>query len=510
MAYVKGKESVGAIDIGTTGVRFVLFDEQARPVASAYRTLPLATPRPGWVEQDPEIFFAATQTVMHEALGQHPDATATLAGIGLTNQRETVVVWDRKTGRPLHPAIVWQDRRTADRCGELRQLGWMERVVDKTGLSIDPYFSATKIEWLLEHVPGLRTKAAKGDALFGTVDTWLLWKLTGEHLTDSTNASRTMLFDINEQDWDSELLELFNVPKAALPHVNASLSAFGQIHSELAAGELPIAGVLGDQQASLLGQGIIAPGQAQVTWGTGAFLLMNTGEQRVTSQSGLLVTIARTSPNANPIYALEGSVFVAGAAVQWLRDAMGLLDHAADSQAMADRIDSTDGVVFVPALTGLGSPHWDPEARGLMIGMTRGTRREHLVRAALEAIAYQTLDVVRAMENDTDIPLTELRVGGGAAQNDFLCQFQSDILGIPVVRPRHMETAAQGAAFAAGIAMGLWDDVEAVSKLWQEDRRFEPAMAPSVREQLLENWVRAVERAKGWCMGEKIRESEDL
>ena len=508
--YVKGKVRVGAIDMGTTGVRFAVFDEQASPVASSYRELPLATPHPGWVEQDPEILLAATQTVMNEVLSQHPDAAATLAGIGLTNQRETVVVWDRKTGRPLYPAIVWQDRRTAKRCSELRQQGWTERVTEKTGLSLDPYFSATKIEWLLEHVPGLRTKAARGDALFGTVDAWLLWQLTGEHLTDSTNASRTMLFDINTQDWDSEILGLFGVPRATLPRVCPSLSTFGRIRPELTAGGLPIAGVLGDQQASLLGQGIVAPGQAQVTWGTGAFLLMNTGEQRATSQSGLLATLARTSPTAKPIYALEGSVFVAGAAIQWLRDAMGLLDHAEDSQAMATRIDSTDGVVFVPALTGLGSPHWDPDARGLMIGMTRGTRREHLVRAALEAIAYQTLDVVHAMENDTGIRLTELRVGGGAAQNDFLCQFQSDILGIPVVRPRHRETTAQGAAFAAGIAVGLWNGVDAVSKLWKEDRRFEPAMEASEREQLLGNWHRAVERAKGWCVGEKMRESEDL
>jgi glycerol kinase len=506
--YLKGQVRVGAIDIGTTGVRFVLFDEEATPLASAYRELPLATPRPGWVEQDPEILLAATQTVMNEVLSQHADAADTLTGIGLTNQRETIVVWDRETGLPLHPAIVWQDRRTAQRCNELRALDYQGMIYERTGLSLDPYFSATKIEWLLRHVPGLQKKASMGDALFGTVDSWLLWQLTGEHATDHTNASRTLLFDLNLLDWDDEILALFDVPRVALPRVCHSLSIFGCIKPELAAGGIPIAGVLGDQQASLLGQGIVAPGQAQVTWGTGAFLLMNTGERRTHSQSGLLSTIARTSPNVQPIYALEGSVFVAGAAIQWLRDAMGLLDQAADSQAMSNMVNSTGGVVFVPALTGLGSPYWDPNARGLIIGITRGTRREHLVRAALEAIAYQTYDVVRAMENDTGRRLPELRVGGGAAQNDFLCQFQSDILGIPVVRPRHMETTAQGAAFAAGIAVGLWESVDAASKLWQEERRFEPTMLSADRDLLVENWSRAVERTKGWCIDELIGESE--
>jgi len=505
----KRKVRVGAIDIGTTGVRFMLFDEEATPMASAYRELPLATPKPGWVEQDPEILLAATQTVINEVLSQRPEAMLSLAGIGLTNQRETVIVWDRKTGRPLHQAIVWQDRRTAQRCNDLCRLGYQDVINDKTGLSLDPYFSATKIEWLLKHVPGVREKAVAGEALFGTVDSWLLWQLTGEHLTDHTNASRTLLFNITSQDWDDEILALFDVPRAALPRVCHSLSTFGHIHPDLAAGGIPIAGVLGDQQASLLGQGIVVSGQAQVTWGTGAFLLMNTGPRRAHSQSGLLSTIARTSPNAKPTYALEGSVFVAGAAIQWLRDAMGLLDHAADSHEMSLKADSTDGVVFVPALTGLGSPYWDPDARGLIIGITRGTRREHLIRAALEAIAYQTYDVVRAMECDTGNHLTELRVGGGAAQNDFLCQFQSDILGIPVVRPQHMETTAQGAAFAAGIAVGVWEDVAAVSELWKEDRRFEPDMSASDRDLLLGNWSRAVERAKGWCIDEVITKSED-
>jgi glycerol kinase len=493
-----GRTRIGAIDIGTTGVRFVLYDGEVNPIASAYRELPLATPKPGWVEQDPEGLLAATFAVLNEVLGRDDEQVNALACIGVTNQRETVVAWDRKTGRSLHPAIVWQDRRTAKRCDELRQRGQESKIHDRTGLSLDPYFSATKIEWLLEHVSGLAKSAADGSALFGTVDSWLLWNLIGEHVTDDTNASRTMLFNIDQKGWDDEILSLFGVPKSVLPKVLPSLSVFGRIKPGLVAAGVPIAGVLGDQQASLLGQGVVSPGQAQVTWGTGAFLLMNTGERRARSRSGLLTTIARTSPNEPTVYALEGSIFVAGAAIQWLRDGMGLLADAAESQEMSQMVDSTEGVVFVPALTGLGSPYWDPEARGLIIGITRGTRREHLVRAALEAIAYQTHDVVRAMEDDAGSRLSELRVGGGAARNDFLCQFQSDILGIPVIRPRHMETTAQGIAFAAGIAVGLWNGVEAVADLWQEDRRFEPTMPPEVAKTLLLNWTRAVERAKGW------------
>ncbi len=499
MSHLKPKVSVGALDVGTTGVRFVLFDESATPFASAYRELPLATPQPGWVEQDPEILFATTQTVINEVLGRHEGAIESLAAIGLTNQRETVLVWDRATNRPLYPAIVWQDRRTSLRCRQLQRRDDASRVSAKTGLSLDPYFSATKIEWLLEHVPRLRAKAASGDALFGTVDSWLLWQLTGEHRTDHTNASRTLLFDIHEMKWDRELLALFDVPQGSLPAICPSLSTFGRIRPELAAGGIPIAGVLGDQQASLLGQGIVRPGCAQVTWGTGAFLLMNTGSRCVSSHAGLLTTIARSGPSEAVSYALEGSVFVAGAAIQWLRDGLGLLDQSSDSYAMSQMVPSTDGVVFVPALTGLGSPHWDPDARGLMIGMTRGTRREHVVRAGLEAIAYQTYDVVRAMESDTGTSLSELRVGGGAANNDFLCQFQSDILEVPVIRPRMMETTAQGAAYAAGIAIGLWNGVGAVSDLWQEDQRFIPVMNDETRRHYLRQWHEAVKRSRGWC-----------
>ena len=494
-----GGALIGAIDAGTTGVRFVLFDENARSIASAYREVPIETPQPGWVEQDPALILDAALAVLREVFAQSASHAQSLVAVGLTNQRETVVAWDHETGRPLHPAIVWQDRRTAQRCGELSGSDAACLVGDRTGLRLDPYFSATKIEWLLHNVPGLLERVAQGTALFGTVDAWLLWHLTGEHATDDTNASRTMLYDIGRRAWDDDLLSLFGVPETSLPHVRPSLSVFGRIKPDLVSGRgVPIAGVLGDQQASLLGQGIVAGGKAQATWGTGAFLLMSTGQQRARSGSGLLSTIARTDDNQRVSYAIEGSVFVAGSVIQWLRDALGLLIDAADSQALAESVDSTRGVVFVPALTGLGAPHWDANARGLIVGITRGTRREHLVRAGLESIAYQTHDVVRTMERDIGHPLEELRVGGGAARNDFLCQFQSDILGVPVVRPTNLETTSLGAAYAAGIAVGLWEDADAVSEMWEAERRFLPNMPSETRQQLLDNWARAVERSKGW------------
>jgi glycerol kinase len=498
---------VGAIDAGTTGVRFVLFDEKARPVASAYRVVPVETPQPGWVEQDPDIIFEATLEVLRDVLARSESYTRSLTAIGLTNQRETVVAWDRKTGRPLHPAIVWQDRRTALRCDELREDDAACLIADRTGLRPDPYFSATKTEWLLQNVPGLLERAARGTALLGTIDAWLLWHLIGEHETDDTNAARTMLFDIDRCVWDDDLLSLFGIPRACLPRARPSLSVFGRIKPDLVSGAgVPVAGVLGDQQAALFGQGITAEGKAQVTWGTGAFLLMDTGPRRARSRSGLLSTIARTTPDQDPSYALEGSVFIAGAAVQWLRDAMGSLIDAADSQSLAESVDSTHGVVFVPALAGLGAPHWDANARGLIIGITRGTRPAHLVRAGLESIAYQTHDVVRAMERDVGYPIDELRVGGGAARNDFLCQFQSDILGIPVVRPKNLETASLGAAYAAGISVGLWEDADTVSKMWEAERRFLPDMSSRTRERLLDDWTRAVERSQGWS---KTRDAGD-
>jgi len=487
---------IGAIDAGTTGVRFALFDQVASIVGSAYREVPIETPRPGWVEQDPQAYLQATIDAVGGVLQRVPSES--LAAIGIANQRETVVCWDRETGESLHPAIVWQDRRTAAHCEALARSDKADLLRARTGLSIDPYFSATKMAWLLEHVPGLRAKAQAGEALFGTIDSWLAWHLTGRHITDDTNACRTMLYDIHARQWDEELLELFDVPLCALPRVTSSLSVVGDLRSNLfSTDKIPVAGVLGDQQAALFGQGIVSPGRVQVTWGTGAFLLAHIGDKPMASDHGLLTTIAQTSKE-RATYALEGSVFVAGAAVQWLRDGLSLLPAASDAEAMARSVDSTDGVIFVPALTGLGAPHWDPRARGTLVGLTRGTRREHIVRAALEAIAFQTHDVVRAMEQDSGLALAELRVGGGAAANDFLCQFQSDILGIPVVRPRVLETTALGAAFAAGIAVGIWEDTEFVSQLWEEDRRFESRLAEAERLQLLRQWNRALERSRNW------------
>ena len=487
---------IGSIDAGTTGVRFVLFDRDAHPIDSAYRDTTINTPRPGWVEQDPEAYLNAALETVHEVLARR-GSLRDLAAIGIANQRESVVCWDRATGKSLHPAIVWQDRRTARTCEWIRHSENAAWIRERTGLSIDPYFSASKMAWLLEQVAGLRTRAEAGDALFGTIDSWLVWHLTGEHVTDDTNASRTMLYDLHARRWDDELLSFFGIPHPTLPAIVPSLSIVGPVRAELGlALDAPVAGILGDQQASLLGQGIDSPGRGQATWGTGAFLLAPVGPTPDASRSGLLTTVARTSADSAS-YALEGSVFVAGAAVQWLRDGLGILAGAADSETMARSIDSTEGVVFVPALTGLGAPHWDPQARGMLIGLTRGTRRAHIVRAALEAIAFQTHDVVRAMERDCNRQFSELRVGGGAAANDFLCQFQSDILGIPVVRPQALETTALGAAYAAGMASGVWPN-DTIATLWREGRRFEPRLHAADREKLITQWQRAVERTLNW------------
>jgi len=493
-------EHVGAIDLGTTGVRCVVFDRGARPVASAYRELPLSFPRPGWVEQDPQAMVSATLAVMGEAVGRAGGGD-TLAAMGITNQRETVVVWDRATGRPLHRAIVWQDRRTAARCAELRAAGAERWVRERTGLPLDPYFSATKLSWLLDHVPGLRGKPERGTVLCGTVDSWLLWNLCGVHATDDTNASRTQLYDIRGGRWDPELLDLFGVPAGCLPEVRPSLFRYGEVRRDLFGEAFPVAGILGDQQAALFGQAVFEPGGGKVTWGTGAFLLQNVGTNPVRSRHGLLTTVAYTREGSDPCYALEGSVFVAGAAIQWLRDGLGILDDAAGSEILATSVRSNEGVYFVPALTGLGAPHWDPYARGAILGLTRGTTRAHLVRAALEAIAYQTHDVVRAMEADAGVSLPELRVDGGAARNDFLCQFQADILEIPVLRPAVLETTSLGAAFAAGLAVGFWSDLAAVRDLLPEPTRFVPTMSSAEREGRLDGWRRAVDRSRGWAEG---------
>ncbi|MBC7092695.1 glycerol kinase GlpK [Candidatus Bipolaricaulota bacterium] len=489
---------VGAIDLGTTGVRFMVVDRAGRPVASAYRELPLSYPQPGWVEQDPALMVRTALVVAREALEQGGLRPQHLAAVGIANQRETVVAWNRATGAPLAPAIVWQDRRTASACQDLRQRGLEPWLRARTGLPPDPYFSATKIAWLLDHLPGLRARAARGEVAFGTVDAWLLWNLAHVHATDVTNASRTLLFNIHALHWDPELLALFDVPATSLPEVRPSLTAFGATDPGLWGARVPVAGVLGDQESALFGQACFRPGEAKVTWGTGAFLLMNVGERARESAHGLLSTVAYGAPG-EVRYALEGSVFVAGAAVQWLRDGLGILDDAAGSEALAMGIPSNEGVYFVPALTGLGAPYWDPYARGTILGVTRGTGRAHLARAALEAIAYQTHDVARAMEADAGVPLRELRVDGGAARNDFLCQFQADMLGIPVLRPRFPETTVLGAALAAGVSVGFWRDLAELRARWEEDRRFVPKMSDADRERLLAGWRAAVARAQGWA-----------
>ncbi len=495
------KAYLGALDAGTTGVRFVIFDETGCPVASAYRELSLSLPQPGWVEQDPLEIRDAAVAVIRTALDSAGLRPQDLLGFGLTNQRETVVVWEETTGKLLAPAIVWQDRRTAARCAELRAEPALARELrEKTGLLPDPYFSATKLEWLFRREPRLLRKAEQGEARVGTVDSWLLFSLTGKHATDPTNASRTLLFDLHRLAWDEGLCRFFSVPPSSLPEVRPSLSLYGRTRKEVLGAEIPVAGILGDQQAALFGQACLAEGEAKITWGTGAFLLLNTGEKPVSPPEGILSTVAYTAENQT-CYALEGAVFVAGAAVQWLRDGLGIIHDARETEKLARSISDNAGVYFVPALVGLGAPHWDPYARGTILGLTRGTTRAHLARAALEAIAYQTCDLLRTMEAATRWRIEELRVDGGAAKNDFLCEFQAGILDIPVVRPIFLETTALGAAFACGVALGHWTLAE-IPRLWQEERRFLPGLAEEERERLIRGWRRAVERAKGWAKEE--------
>ncbi len=491
------KKYIGAIDLGTTGVRCVIFDRSAKPISAAYREFALSYPQPGWVEQDPSEMFQVTLVVVRQAIAKAGINATDIVSFGITNQRETTIVWDRKTGEPICPAIVWQDRRTATTCSHLRQDGVEEEVRARTGLPLDPYFSATKLSWILEHVPHAHTRAEKGEILFGTPDSWLLWKLTGDHLTDTSNASRTLLFNIHTLSWDEDLFSIFSIPRKCLPQVRPSLSAFSRTKPELLGRAIPIMGVLGDQQAALFGHAGFAKGSTKVTWGTGAFLLANTGDQPVESGNRLLTTVFYNSDNVIN-YGLEGSVFVAGAAIQWLRDGLRIIEDAAQSEEIARSVESTDGVYFVPALTGLGAPYWDPHARGTIVGITRGTGRGHIVRATLEAIAYQTHAVVRAMEEDVGSCLDTLHVDGGAARNDFLCQFQSDILGVPVIRPQYLELTARGAAFAAGLTSGFWSGRDELLALPRSETQFAPDMTSDERERLLAGWERAVVRAKDW------------
>ena len=478
-----------AIDQGTTGTTCLVFDLDGRIRGRAYSEFEQHFPRPGWVEHDANEIWATTRRVASHALADARADPASLDAIGITNQRETVVAWDPESGEPVHNALVWQDRRTAGRCDELREAGHEHLVRERTGLVLDPYFSATKIEWLLQNVPETR------GAVFGTIDSWLVFKLTGRHATDLTNASRTMLFDIAELRWDPELCGLLEVDPARLPeplpsaHVYGTTAEFG--------GEVPVAGIAGDQQAALFGQACQSPGMAKNTYGTGSFVLLNAGGELPDPAEGLLTTIAWGLDEA-PVYALEAAVFVTGAAVQWLRDGLGIVAEAAETEAMAASLDSNDDVYFVPALTGLGSPHWDPYARGTIVGLTRGTTRAHLARAALEAIALQTVDAVRAQERVAGRSLTELRADGGAVANRWLMQFQADVLGAPVIVPEITETTALGAAYLAGIGAGLWTS-EQVAEMWRESARYEPAMATGEREHLAGRWLEAVERARGWA-----------
>ncbi len=502
---------VGAIDQGTTGTRFMLFDRGGRVVSSAYERHEQHYPEPGWVEHDPIEIWENAKTVMEDALDAADANPSHLEAIGVTNQRETTVAWEADTGEPVADAIVWQDRRTTDRVEELEAEGKTEFIRRKTGLEPDAYFSATKIEWLLENADPIelerarpadvRDRAEAGEVLVGTIDSWLIYNLTGAHVTDVTNASRTMLFDVHALEWDDDLLEEFSVPRAALPEVRPSSdeATYGTTDPDGFLGcDIPVTGALGDQQAALFGQACFEPGEAKNTYGTGSFLLSNTGEEAVESDHGLLTTIAFQRSGEPAQYALEGSIFVTGAAIEWLED-VGLIDDPAETAALARRVDSTDGVYVVPAFAGLGAPHWDGRARGTIVGMTRGTRREHIVRATLESIAYQTRDVLEAMAADSGIELSTLNVDGGAVKNNFLCQLQADLLGTEIVRPEVDETTALGAAYAAGLAVNYWDDLEELRENWRVDRVFDPQLEESTADARYERWRDAVERSRDWA-----------
>ncbi|MBP7482393.1 MAG: glycerol kinase GlpK [Lacunisphaera sp.] len=487
-----------ALDQGTTSSRAIVFDRRGRAVATAQQEFAQHYPRPGWVEHDPRDLWASTRRT---ALGAVAEANLTgreLAALGLTNQRETTLLWDRRTGRPLHRAIVWQDRRTADRCAQLKRRGLEPLFRQKTGLLLDPYFSGTKLAWLLDHVPGARRRAEKGELAFGTVDTWLLWQLTGGrvHATDVSNASRTLLLNLRTAGWDDELLKILRIPREVLPEVRASSGIFGEVSAVPALNGIPISGIAGDQHAALFGQACWSPGMAKNTYGTGCFLLMHTGPKPVVSKNNLLTTIA-WQIDGRTEYALEGSVFIGGAVVQWLRDGLGLIAKSVDVEKLAAQVADNGGVYLVPAFAGLGAPHWDAAARGVITGLTRGSNAGHLARAALESIAYQSADLLRAMEADCGRKLRELRVDGGAVCNNALMQFQADLLRVPVVRPRTTETTALGAAYLAGLATGFWKNRAELASLWSADRTFRATAPAATARRLMGEWHRAVARAKG-------------
>ncbi len=493
-----------ALDQGTTSSRAIIFDKKGQIVSVAQKDFKQYFPQSGWVEHDPQEIWTSQSSVMIESLVSKGIRADQIAGIGITNQRETTIVWDRKTGKAIHKAIVWQDRRTAAFCNELKDKGNAELIASKTGLIIDAYFSATKIRWILNNVEGARARAEAGELAFGTVDSWLVWNLTAgkNHITDITNASRTMLYNIHSQEWDQELLDLFEIPSSLLPEVKSCSEVYCETAGDVLSVKIPIAGIAGDQQAALFGQLCTEPGMAKTTYGTGCFLVMNTGKEAVRSKNQLLTTVAwKIGDEIN--YALEGSVFIGGAAIQWLRDGIGLLGNANESEKLAMSLEDNDGVYFVPALAGLGAPHWDQDARGAFFGITRGTTIAHMTRAALEAIAYQVYDVLKAMEKDSGKPTQELRVDGGATANNFLMQFQADLLDCEIKRPQIIETTAIGAAFLAGLAVGFWESREEIQSLWTADRSFTPNMDTDHREKLIHFWHKAVDRSKNWVESDK-------
>ncbi|HIF9445878.1 TPA: glycerol kinase GlpK [Photobacterium damselae] len=494
-----------ALDQGTTSSRAVVLDQNANIICSSQREFTQIYPKSGWVEHDPLEIYATQSSTLVEALAKAGIRSDQVAAIGITNQRETTIVWDKTTGKPVYNAIVWQCRRTAYICEDLKQQGLTDYIRDNTGLVVDPYFSGTKIKWILDHVEGAREQAEAGNLLFGTVDTWLIWKMTQGrvHVTDYTNASRTMLFNINTLEWDEKLLKALDIPLSMMPEVKPSSQVYGQTNIGGKGGtRIPIAGIAGDQQAALFGQMCVEPGQAKNTYGTGCFLLMNTGKEKVSSSNGLLTTLA-CGPKGDVAYALEGAVFMGGASIQWLRDEVKLLDDAKDSEYFAEKVGSANGVYVVPAFTGLGAPYWDPYARGAIVGLTRGVNSNHIIRATLESVAYQTRDVLDAMQADSGIKLGTLRVDGGAVANNFLMQFQSDILAAEVHRPVVTEVTALGAAYLAGLAVGFWDSIDELQGKAQLDRKFIPCQDDNKRNRRYRGWKRAVECAKGWALDEE-------
>ncbi|HEX4945846.1 MAG TPA: glycerol kinase GlpK [Blastocatellia bacterium] len=486
-----------ALDQGTTSSRAILFDKAGKIVGVAQQEFPQIFPKAGWVEHNPEAIWQSQFNCARQVIAEAKITAADVAAIGITNQRETTVVWDRNTGTAVYNAIVWQCRRTAPLCDQLKADKFDKVIRKKTGLVTDAYFSGTKVAWILDNVKGARKKAEAGNLAFGTIDTWLINKLSGgkAHVTDVSNASRTLLYNIHQQKWDKEILAKLNIPESLLPEVKSSSELYAMTDPSLFGAAIPIAGIAGDQQAALFGQACFKPGMMKNTYGTGCFMLMNTGEKGTPSKTGLLTTIA-WGKNGHTEYALEGSVFVAGAAVQWLRDGLGLIVNAAETEALAKSVNDTNNVYFVPAFVGLGAPYWDMNARGAIVGLTRGATRAHIVRAALEAMAYQTRDVIECMQQDSGIKAKELRVDGGATRNDFLCQFQADILGIPVVRPVITETTALGAAYLAGLAVSYWKNDKEIASQWQQERRFEPKMKKGEREALYEGWKQAVKQTR--------------